>query len=130
MNENELKTEFALELLRTPNDPFKAALCVFSSDTSKALRVATEWPKDDFVKQELKRLKGGDGELALLPTKADLARSVWHRAHAERVDNESFVKLGRLYAEIMDFMPKTQRIENSGKVGFYAVPVSPTDEKL
>jgi hypothetical protein len=130
MDDVELKRTFALELLRTPADPFRAALSVFESDVNRALRVAVEWPKDAAVKAEVARLRGGEGELALLPTKADLARSVWDRAQGKRVDDESFVKLSRLYAEVMDYLPKTQKIENSGKLGIYAIPVSSKDELL
>lgn len=132
-DEAELKTAFAVELLKTPTDPFKAALAVCGVDTGKALFVANKWPSDAFVLSEISRLKEEEGELAFLPTKADLARSLWERAHSEtrRTTNEDFVKLTRLYAEIMDFVPKVQKEidPNKGKIGAQ-VFANELDQKL
>ncbi|OHD25440.1 MAG: hypothetical protein A2Y38_12840 [Spirochaetes bacterium GWB1_59_5] len=57
MQDEKYKTAFAAELLKTPTDPFKAALAVFGVDTGKALRAAHEWFKDPFVIEECARLK-------------------------------------------------------------------------
>lgn len=132
-DESELKTAFAYELLRTPTEPFKAALAVFPDDTSKALKVANYWPTDSFVRVELDRLKDEQGELAFLPTKADLARLIWERAQSQNTSNEDLAKLGKLYAEIMNFVPKASvaAVGSDGK-GNATIQViaSPLDEQL
>src|SRR6187551_2594919 len=116
-DESEEKTAFAVELLKYPSEPFKAALAVFGADTAKALRVAHFWPLDSFVREELDRLKTEDGELSFLPSKADLARALWDRAHGERTTNDDFTKMARLYAEIMDFVPKVPKVSLTGADG-------------
>jgi len=130
-DETEHKSAFAAELLKTPTEPFKAALAVFGNDTGKALYVATHWPVDSFVLSETSRLKEEQGELAFLPSKADLARSLWERAHGQnfRTSHDEFVKLTRLYAEIMDFVPKIQKDDSKTKLPTPII-ASPLDEML
>lgn len=114
MNEQELKSAFAAELLKTPNDPFKAALAVFGADTGRALRAAHEWPNDADVLAEKARLSGELGEMAFLPGKAELARSIWERAHNERTTTDDYAKLAKLYAEVRGFIDKpTTNINNN-----------------
>lgn len=133
-DEAEQKTAFAVELLKTPADPFRAALAVFASNTNRALWVANHWPNDSFVKEEMQRLKEESGELSFLPSKADLARSLWERAHSERTSNDDFTKMARLYAEIMDFVPKVPKVALTDKDGkgpaTVQVVATPTDEQL
>lgn len=130
-DESGKKAAFAVELLKTPADPFRAALAVFATNTNKALRVANEWPADSFVIAEVKRLKEEEGELSFLPSKADLARSLWERAHTASTDNDDFTKMARLYAEIMDFVPKVSKIEaNVKNTSTIQVVASPLDEQL
>jgi tRNA-dihydrouridine synthase len=130
-DESGKKAAFAVELLKTPVDPFRAALAVFATNTNKALRVANEWPTDSFVMAEIKRLKEEEGELSFLPSKADLARSLWERAHSASTENDDFTKMARLYAEIMDFVPKVSKIEANVKTAStIQVVASPLDEQL
>ena len=130
-NEAEQKTAFAVELLKSPADPFRAALAVFASNTNRALWIANHWPQDGFVKEEMRRLKEEEGELSFLPSKADLARSLWERAHSERTSNDDFTKMTRLYAEIMDFVPKVSKVEaNVKNSSVVQVIASPMDEQL
>ena len=80
---------------------------------------------------EVKRLKEEEGELSFLPSKADLARSLWERAHTASTDNDDFTKMARLYAEIMDFVPKVSKIEaNVKNTSTIQVVASPLDEQL
>lgn len=110
--EDENKTAFAVEFLKSPNDAFKAALNVFPSDTGRALRAAHEWPKDAFVLAEQERLSSEHGEGAFLPTKSDLSRAIWERLTptegVNRVSHDDFVKLARLYAEVRSFIVKPE----------------------
>lgn len=130
-DEAEHKTAFAVELLKTPADPFRAALAVFASNTNRALWVANHWPNDSFVKEEMQRLRDENGELSFLPNKADLARSLWERAHSERTSNDDFTKMARLYAEIMDFVPKVSKVEaNVKNSSVVQVVAAPLDEQL
>lgn len=130
-DEAEHKTAFAVELLKSPADPFRAALAVFASNTNRALWVANHWPNDSFVKEEMQRLKEESGELSFLPSKADLARSLWERAHSERTSNDDFTKMARLYAEIMDFVPKVSKIDaNVKNSSVVQVVATPMDEQL
>jgi hypothetical protein len=101
----ELKKSYARELLKHPGDPFAAALGLAGDDTSLALIMANEWVQDAVVVDELYRLRQERGQ-GDLPTKEDLAHNLWSRAHNGRVDTSDYVQLVRLYAQIMDFMPK------------------------
>ena len=132
-NEDALKLAFAAALLKSPTDPFKAALSIITSSTVHALHAANFWPNDAAVKAEVERLKAEEGELSFLPNKADLARSLWERAHGERTSNDDFTKIARLYAEIMDFVPKQARVSVDAKNSNGAtvkVVASDLDEKL
>lgn len=134
-NEEALKLAFAAALLKTPNDPFKAALSIIDSSKTAgpAMWAANYWPNDPAVKAEVERLKAEQGELAFLPSKADLARALWDKAHHERTTNDDFTKMARLYAEIMDFVPKVSKVAIDAKNSNGAtvkVVASDLDEKL
>jgi len=132
-NEDAKKTAFAIELLKSPADPFRAALTVFSTNTNKALRVANEWPGDAFVIAEVKRIKEEEGELSFLPSKADLARSLWERAHRQERPpcDDDFTKMAKLYAEIMGYVVKEPKVEiNNKNTAGVQVIASPLDESL
>jgi hypothetical protein len=103
--QEELKKAYAKELLKFPGDPFAAALGLAGDDTSLALIMANEWVKDAVVIDELHniRLARGQGDL---PTREDLAQNLWSKAHNGRVDISEYVQLVKLYAQIMDFMPR------------------------
>ncbi len=107
MSEEELKAEYARLLLKI-TDPFKAALQLFPDNTSRALRVANEWPTDPEVVAAQSELLEEDGELSFLPTKADLARNIWDRMQNERVSPDDYAKLGKLYADVRGFIEKPQ----------------------
>jgi hypothetical protein len=112
--EVEYKTQFAYELLKAnipPNDTinaFKVALEMFPGDTALALQVSQEWTRDSFVKAERERFADELGDLAFLPSKADLARAIWDKANATTgyICTEDFTKLMRLYAEVRGFIEK------------------------
>lgn len=134
-NEQALKLAFAASLMRSPDDPFKAALAVIdaSRNAGPAMYAANYWPFDPDVKAEVERLREEKGELAFLPTKADLARSLWEKAHGERTSNDDFVKIARLYAEILDFIPKQSKVAIDAKNSVGAsvrVVASDLDENL
>jgi hypothetical protein len=114
LTDEEYKVEYARQLLKTPKDPFKAALVLFPNNTNRALRVANEWPQDIVVRNAQNELIENEGELAFLPTKGELARSVWDRMQSEWVATDDFGKLGKLYADVMGFIEKQNTNVNVG----------------
>lgn len=115
MTEQEEKAAFAALLLKMPNDPFKAALELVS-DTTRALRIAMEWPKDPIVKAETERLTEGEGALSFLPGKGELLRDIWDRMQGQvgaagtiiKPTPDDYAKLAKLYAEVRGFIEKPQ----------------------
>lgn len=108
MNDDELKKKFADELLKNPGDPFPIALALFPDNTNRALRVATEWPQDIVVLEYIANVKKEKREEDYLPTKADLCRKIWDKLDKPFVYSEDFVKLAKLYADIMGYIEKPQ----------------------
>ncbi len=117
-NETALKKAFAAFLLKCPEDPYRAALAVIdtSKDAGPAMLAANLWPNDAIVKAEMARLLEEKGEFAFLPSKVELARSIWERAHRDGTEDADAVKLLKLYAEVMDFIPKPGAKSNVGQV--------------
>lgn len=114
----ELKRTYAANLLRFPDDPFKAA---FSStpDSSLALQLANKWQDDPIVKAEMEKLLNGNEARTFLPSKEQQARDIYRMATSEKVDTEDRLKAHRLYAEVMGFIEKpvagaTTNILNQG----------------
>jgi hypothetical protein len=105
--QEELKKAYAKELLKLPGDPFAAALGLAGDDISLALIMANEWVQDEVVIDELHNIRLARSKDDL-PTKEDLAQNLWSRAHNGRVDISDYVQLVKLYAQIMDFMPKKE----------------------
>jgi hypothetical protein len=109
-NEDAQKVAFA-SLLRKEGDAFKAGLTLFPNNTNRALRIATEWPNDAKVIAELDRLDADTDPTKDLPTKVDLAKKVWDRLN-KAVEDEDFVKLAKLYAEVNGYIEKPQNSTN------------------
>lgn len=139
LDEDEEKRAFAMLCIQFPNEPFKAALQLFPSNTNRALRVATEWPKDSLVKETISQIYEQCGEFAGLAGKADLARDVWQRMQGIVLDDgtvirpnsEDYVKLAKLYADIRGFIekPSTSVTVNNAIAGnVIEVPVYDNDE--
>lgn len=113
-NEDEEKQAFAMLSLQFPNEPFKAALQLFPTNTNRALWVATNWPKDEIVKKYISDIVEDQGEFAGLAGKGELARDIWQRMQGYITENgvavvpcaEDYVKLAKLYAEVRGFIEK------------------------
>lgn len=109
MTEKEMKAAFAVALLKEPNNAFKAALSILDETdpgvTADAALIASRWPKDPDVIAEMNRLQSKEGELAFLPSKADLARKIWDLTNAP-IDPGEKAKLFKLYGEVMGFIEK------------------------
>jgi len=111
MDYSEYKKQFALALLKMPDEPFKAALQVFPDDTAFALRVCNEWVNDPEVLAHKEDICDDDGELAFLPNKAVLCRAIWQRMKNTR-DPDAYCKLAKLYADVRAFIPKQEQSVN------------------
>lgn len=120
MTEKEEKAAFAALLIRSPTQPFEAALEIISDpdDIGRALKAATEWPLDPEVIAFKKELLKGDGELNFLPSKADFAKLIWEKMEGKFIDIEDFTKLGKLYADVRGFIvkPETNVVVNNSKI--------------
>lgn len=132
---DEAKRAFALELIKNPNNPFQAALVLFPNDTGWCLRMAREWINDPIVVAEKEAILEKHNELDFLPGKVTLCRAIWERMNGgdagRYVGNEDFVKLAKLYAEVMDFVPKTSKIDANVKTSStIQIIASALDEKI
>ncbi|QZA70446.1 terminase small subunit [Erwinia phage AH03] len=109
MTEKEMKAAFAVALLKDLSNPFKAAMSVIGDDdpgnTADAAYMAAKWPKDPEVIEGMRRLESKEGELAFLPTKADLGRKIWDMVN-KPLDASDAVKLLKLYGEVMGYIEK------------------------
>lgn len=111
--ETELKKRFAVELLRQPDKPFKVAMAIFGDDTGRALYVSTKWPSDPEVKAFQIAAVEDVGDMAFLPTKADLAREAWNIATSDKVPVDDRLKAMRLYGDVRGFIEKGNAIINN-----------------
>lgn len=105
MTELEEKEKFAIAFLDF-KDPFKAALFVCEGmPTQKALKMATEWQNDLEVKGFIKAIKDKEESIENLPSKKELAESIWNKMQSCRHPDD-FQKLAKLYAEVRGFIEK------------------------
>jgi len=100
------KKHFALELLRNPNDPFKAAIEVFPENAGMALMVTSRWPNDPEVKKYQAEAMATLGETGFLPSKGDLARAVWTMAENEKYNADERLRAYRLFGDIQGHIEK------------------------
>ena len=106
-NEVEEKAAFAEALLFDPNNPYKVAQSIYPENIGKCMWVTNFWLRDNFVIEVQKKLLEEHGEEHFLPTKVDTAREIWERA-VNSYDDDQFVKLMRLYADVRGFIEKGQ----------------------
>lgn len=109
--QNERKTAYARELLKTPNDPFQAALRI-EANTGLALQITHEWTHDAFVIAEQERLLSEHGAKAFLASKEEYARTVYDMSK-ESIEAKDRLTALRLYGEIMGFIEKPGVVVNN-----------------
>lgn len=105
------KRAFARALLFHPTDPYKAAIMVLGfENTGKALQIHLTWPLDQIVLQEQVRLIYEEGEETFLPSKLAVARRIFELAEGEHVPAKDRLAAYRLYAEMMEMVPRPSAI--------------------
>jgi hypothetical protein len=106
----EKKIQFAEALRLEPSEPMKAGMLCFPLDFPKAAQAASQWPNDPFVKAELKRLteEAEEEKLSALPDKLKHALSVWSMANDVTIEPKERLIAHKLYAEMMEHIPKPQ----------------------
>lgn len=112
-DELDLKTRFASELLKTPDNPYRAASVIFPDDKSKALSAARLWPNDIVVQKATTKLLDELGEMNFLPSKADAARIAMGIAQDEKQEVDDRLKALRLYSDIRGFIDKQGTVINN-----------------
>jgi len=88
---NKQKEAFALALLKTPDEPYKAALLVFPDDITLAMEASKALPSDAYVVEYIGAIPSDEIDAIGVPTKNDVIRSIWNRL-AKVVDHETFFK--------------------------------------
>lgn len=103
VSEIDLKRRFADALLRNPNGAYSAANKL-GVDHETAAHIARFWINDPEVARIQQELLEEYGPREFLPTREQAARTVYQRA--ESANNDDFVKMMKLYAEMMGFIEK------------------------
>jgi len=115
--DQKLKTAFAAELLKYPNDPFKAGLAVFGVDTGKALRAAHEWHKDPFVIEECARLKEeGFEQFDKESLRDKLIMNLLTIVEGERSIADDRIKAAKVIGELKGLIEKPQTNINTNVI--------------
>lgn len=112
MTEDEAKRIFAENLIRFPDDPFKAGCAVYGMDTGSALRAATLWVQDADVKKYQAELLAEHGIAYFLPSKDEFAKGVYDFATTIR-DPDNRIKALRLAAEVFGYIEKPGVVVNN-----------------
>ena len=87
-----------------PTNPISAAIDLRNDDGEKigfsqASKIAEEWSKHPEVMAERKRLIRAGILKDVLPTKDEFLLVLWDRLK-QRISNEEFVKMGKLFADV------------------------------
>lgn len=106
-DEKELKKQYAMELLRNPTDPYKAALALFPNSPQKALAIFTNWREDPEIDELKKELVETFGDIGVLPTKAQVALKIYEVATDNpRATVDEKLKAYKLYADVMGYIER------------------------
>lgn len=109
------------------NDPFKAALSLFSEgdteNTPRALLMATTLPNDVYVLKLKNEMLNGGKDCEGLPTKGQFARAVIEMTNNDRIPITEKRHLLRLYAEVMGFVVKPNEGEKTTSKALPSAPV-------
>lgn len=99
LTEDEEMRAFAAALLKTPDQPMKAAESVIAQ-TGRQLLAATVWVSDPRVKEYQLELLNKYGADKFLPTEVDQLQDIYRIATNTKLDEEVRLKAHELYAKI------------------------------
>lgn len=104
-NEIELKQEFAVALLRWPDDPVRAAKSVVGEDVQRAVQMSIRWVRDPVVVAHKTEMLEEHGAEAFTMTKAELINKLAVISDEARDSKDKIAAL-RQIAEIRGFVEK------------------------
>lgn len=116
VSETILKDLYAAALLRTPDDPYGAAIKLFGDNPIKAIEVSQKWPFDFYVLTKQSELLAELGEDEFLPGKAALARRVLDLGDNPQTDKKERLAAYKLYAEIRGFVEKSGGVQINNNI--------------
>ena len=111
-DETSLKWRFAEELLRNPNDPFRAAMNIVYDDTVAALTLMDRCLQSTEIAQMKAQLVEELGEDEFLPSEGQIIRDILTRAERTNDDGD-YVKLMSL---VLDARGMTSKAKASTSV--------------
>lgn len=106
MEIEEEKTLYAQLFIKHAEDAFKAGLELHPNNVNRALQIACEFPKDNYVKELILKYKNEGKDLDYLPGKGQLAKAIWDKMQNTRINADDFTKLAKLYAEVRGFIDR------------------------
>lgn len=117
MDELAQKLEFAMRLVKQPNDPMGVACLLYPADFPRAAFVASQWPSCPEVLEEITRLKNEVGLDGLLPTKEEAAQAAWLLSQDGTADIKERAAALKLFCDIQGFIaPKPTAIINNNSL--------------
>jgi len=131
-----LKSRYAYESLKvraSDNDFLKAIYEMLAEYGESDLfpEASSGWNNDPWVISERTRFKAELGELHFLPSRADLAKTLWEKAHGRYTEPKDFAIITKLYAEVMDMTPRSPKLaEKVEKIAGVTVVASKLDEDI
>lgn len=105
------KEAFGVALGQFPGDAWKAALSIFGEDTGKALTASQYWINDPIVIKAKNEYIENNGKALNLLSKEELAIKILALADTTTNDFRDRMNGYKLYAELMDFMPKVNNTQ-------------------
>lgn len=135
MEEAERRKRFAYQLLRDPENVYKAGFAAYPEGDgiahALAMEAATLWPDDSEMIQLQAELIEKYGENHFLPSKSQLAREVFKTVQNGKTAADK-TAAAKVYAEIMGFIekpaPAVQVNQNNITNKVMVVPMAPSNE--
>lgn len=127
-----LKLLFAAALLRHPDNPYGAAREI-ETHFGKQHVIATQWPEDQIVIDEMSRLTAILGPISKVPTKEQFAAEVYQKANSAKPGSEQLSYL-QFFAKVMGYVEQPGRgdgvnIQINNQQKTMVVPVTSSEEE-
>ena len=125
----ELKRKFARASLKNPDNPFKAALCLFPDDMQRSLDIAYHWPLDSEVKALIVELSENAEPLEFQPTIDEIAWDILQRARNCRDDKAFFLGM-KVYTDYVNKIKERELLKNSSSKQPILIELSSIDMSI